>query len=101
MTKEQRDAALRLVDQYARLVSENLAMQALLEVVQSHGAFRNFAGPGTDSSWQTERDYLIRNQLKDRIESDVAQVRTLIEQAFQDAEFSRLLSAYPQKGPVN
>lgn len=101
MTKDQHDAILRTLAEFERLTAENIAMQALLEVVQKHGAFKNFAYQGQDSTWREEVDYLMKGKAREAIHAALLQVRIQIEQAFQDAELTRLLAENPPKGPVN
>ena len=101
MTKEQRDAALKLAADYERAIAENIAMKALLEVVQKHGAFKEFAYPGQASTWQEELDYLMKGAAREKIHQSFLPLRLQIEQIFQDDELSRLLIEHPPKGPIN
>jgi hypothetical protein len=101
MTKEQRDAAMKMLTEYERVSAENLAMKALLDGLQKNGAFKNFAYQGQNSTWQEELDYLMKGAAREKIHESVLPILRQIEQAFQDAELSQLLAAFPPKGPVN
>ena len=101
MTKEQRDAALKLVADYERVVAQNIAMTVLLEVLQRHGAFKDFAYQGQNSTWQEEVEHLMKGKAREKIRESFLPLRQQIEQLFQDAELSRLLAEHPPTGPIN
>jgi hypothetical protein len=101
MTQEQRDAAIKMFKEYEQLLAENFAMQAVLQVIEKHGGFKDYKGPGQHSTWKEEVAYLMRSVIRENLRSQVAPIIQRIEAAFQDAELSRLLAKYPQKGPIN
>ena len=101
MTKEQRDAAIKLLTHYEQLTAENISMKALLAVLQKHGAFKNFAFQGQDSTWEEELAYLMKSTAREKVRQSVLPLLQQIEQAFQDDELSRWLVEHPPKGPVN
>jgi hypothetical protein len=102
MTKEQRDAAVRLITQYEQMYVENVAMKALLDVLQKKGAFKNmYEGQEKDSTWQQELDQIMKGPACKNLHQSFLPTLQQLEQSFQDAEFSRWLVEHRPKGPVN
>ena len=94
MKKEQFEAAVKLLTEYERLVIENLAMRALLNIAERRGYFEH-------STLQEELDFLQKSQAADVIHAAAAPILQQIERAFGDAEFSRWLAENPQQGKPN
>lgn len=101
MDRSQRDILVSILTEYEKLLAENLCMQALLGVVQKHGAFSNFAEDGKESTWRAEVDLLMAGPTRRTVKERFAPILLQVEKAFVDSELRRLLAEIPLKGPVN
>lgn len=100
MTKEQRDSWISFLVELERVSFEHTCMQALLGVAEKHGAFIVWAGPGQHSTWRQEVAYLMTHESRQKSRAALTQLLLRVAEEFQDSELSRLLKAWPVKGPI-